>query len=485
MRLKREPLPHQVLNGLRAKKESARNVDEHVWASPAPDPAWSSNQGTKFQVPQSRIPSSLQQKSGALGFLASPALKLIPSRHGPRMPNKWWRKPRQVPYQTWENGLAAGDVNDPEDLNLAPAKSPEPFFGKEPSFRKELSVQPSGPTRATHARGSFQVSMNVPKVQGESKYLTPATQICNLAKSCLTKQAKVVRLRRRTSTLEAEFTSTERLSFQCYNETMQRFDQHGTIDMGMMSHEDPKRSARLPVRGTVAPPMGFSFHKEEEEEEEEWSPMVAQKYQKQFNVPMDWIMSARSIFERYDLTGDGKLDPEEFELLLRSMLKDNYKSAKQMPRELFKRADASDDGQVDFAEFLQWFTSHAFLEKMLMPPSQQKVRGLARKWEIPLDIVETIHKEFSRYDEDESGTIEFEEFKKLLYTLLKIPSGLDLPNSRVTAFWKEIDIDGSGYVDFEEFLSWYRRYFDVKGGGSMASPIEQFYSSIRGGRPEW
>merc|ERR1719201_1776517 len=95
---------------------------------------------------------------------------------------------------------------------------------------------------------------------------------------------------------------------------------------------------------------------------------------------MDQITSARDIFDRYDLTGDGKLDVEEFELLLRSMLKEQYTNVKEMPRELFARADASADGQVDFAEFLLWYTQHAFLEKMLMPPAQQKVRSLARNW---------------------------------------------------------------------------------------------------------
>lgn len=301
--------------------------------------------------------------------------------------------------------------------------------------------------------------------------------VCTLAKSCWSKHAKVVRLRRRDSTLEAEFTAGERLSFQAFQEDMERFG------LDRLEHDENRgqRHRHTPHPGAIEKAVGQDGAADEEPE---WGPIEAQKYQKQYNVPLEWIMSARDIFDRYDLTGDGKLDLEEFELLLRSMLKEQYSNVKEMPRELFARADRSADGEIDFSEFLQWFTMHAFLEKMLMPPAQQKVRGLARKWEIPLDVVEHIHKEFCRYDTDSSGSIEYEEFKKLLYTLLKIPTGLDLPNSRVVAFWKEIDIDGSGYVDFEEFLSWYRRYFDCQGGSTyMVSPIEQFYASIRGGKP--
>merc|ERR1711990_1035060 len=77
------------------------------------------------------------------------------------------------------------------------------------------------------------------------------------------------------------------------------------------------------------------------------------------------------------------------------------------------------------------------------------------------------------------GLLEFNEFKVLLYRLMKIPAHLEMPQSRVKQFWAEIDIDGSGNVDFEEFLQWYMRYFDLAGGGQLISPIEHFYKSVR------
>merc|ERR1712182_71370 len=78
---------------------------------------------------------------------------------------------------------------------------------------------------------------------------------------------------------------------------------------------------------------------------------------------------------------------------------------------------------------------------------------------------------FQQFDEDGSGFIEFPEFVRLLHKLLKIPKTAELPANRLNMFWKEIDADGSGSVCADEFLTWFIRYFDVK-GNSDVSPIE-------------
>merc|ERR1712118_141874 len=73
--------------------------------------------------------------------------------------------------------------------------------------------------------------------------------------------------------------------------------------------------------------------------------------------------------------------------------------------------------------------------------------------------------------EDQSGEIDFEEFRKLVHILLRIPAHLHLPEKRVMAFWKEIDQDQSGNVDFEEFLAWYKR---------QSLSVNAFYAQVRG-----
>jgi Ca2+-binding EF-hand superfamily protein len=38
--------------------------------------------------------------------------------------------------------------------------------------------------------------------------------------------------------------------------------------------------------------------------------------------------------------------------------------------------------------------------------------------------------------------------------ILKVSDPSDVPQSRLERYWREIDLDGSGTVDFEEFVIW-------------------------------
>jgi hypothetical protein len=54
---------------------------------------------------------------------------------------------------------------------------------------------------------------------------------------------------------------------------------------------------------------------------------------------------------------------------------------------------------------------------------------------------------FQRYDEDNSGTIESSELQNVMREL-----GQDMSPDELAAMIKEIDTDGSGEIDFEEFM---------------------------------
>merc|ERR1711879_289396 len=128
---------------------------------------------------------------------------------------------------------------------------------------------------------------------------------------------------------------------------------------------------------------------------------------------------------------------------------------------------------LDFSEFALWFSRHAFNENFLLSKDQQEIRKIARQHSLPIPEVERYKSSFDSYDEDESGMIEYEEFEKLLYALIKVPKDLDLPPSRVRQFWLETDEDGSGAITFEEFLMFYTRYFAVS--SECTCPVETFY----------
>eukprot|EP00411_Alexandrium_monilatum_P040100 CAMPEP_0175391928 /NCGR_PEP_ID=MMETSP0095-20121207/32161_1 /TAXON_ID=311494 /ORGANISM="Alexandrium monilatum, Strain CCMP3105" /LENGTH=428 /DNA_ID=CAMNT_0016690493 /DNA_START=9 /DNA_END=1292 /DNA_ORIENTATION=- len=197
-----------------------------------------------------------------------------------------------------------------------------------------------------------------------------------------------------------------------------------------------------------------------------------------FNLPTGLVTQAWKLFKRYDRHGRGLLGIEEFQMLLRSLVRDRYPEAKDVPRELFCRlSDQTKD--VDFTEFLTWISRNSFNELLLLTPSQRAIRDIARKFDKPVPFVEAIKREFDRFDADRSGIIEYEEFCKLLVLLLNVSDTEALPESRIRTFWRELDFNGTGEVEFGEFIPWYLNYFDRTGGLPGTSPLEEFYRKIR------
>lgn len=61
-------------------------------------------------------------------------------------------------------------------------------------------------------------------------------------------------------------------------------------------------------------------------------------------------------------------------------------------------------------------------------------------------------KVFEQYDSDNNGSIDWDEFRKLLTELNKEMSLED----KVAAF-NEVDSNHSGRIDFEEFIAWWSK----------------------------
>eukprot|EP00746_Dinoflagellata_sp_MGD_P148885 gnl/MRDRNA2_/MRDRNA2_81021_c0_seq7.p1 gnl/MRDRNA2_/MRDRNA2_81021_c0~~gnl/MRDRNA2_/MRDRNA2_81021_c0_seq7.p1 ORF type:complete len:484 (-),score=83.84 gnl/MRDRNA2_/MRDRNA2_81021_c0_seq7:410-1861(-) len=207
----------------------------------------------------------------------------------------------------------------------------------------------------------------------------------------------------------------------------------------------------------------------------------------ELGCPFDLTMDAQAVFNLYAV--NGSLGYSSFGEIVQHIMNITKQvlSKEEMQKKIdacWREADRNFNGKVEFDEFAIWYSSWGFQQELLLSPQKIRTRDFAKKYSLSYADVDAVYTKFQHFDEDKSGLIEFGEFKKLLYKLLKVPRGQDLPANRLNFFWKEIDIDGSGTVCMDEFLQWYAKYFDVK-GNSDVSPIEQFYQSVRPNMQSW
>jgi len=148
----------------------------------------------------------------------------------------------------------------------------------------------------------------------------------------------------------------------------------------------------------------------------------------------------KRLFSQFDTDGSGILTKKDFEInaenaaalggykpgsteydALHSQLLTQWDS-------LRASADTNDDGQVTFEEYENW------TEKVLLtqPEEFEKVAREANR------------RVFDVLDTDNSGTISFEEFKKIDW-------GTD--EAKAKEFFDELDVNGNGSITREEFSS--------------------------------
>jgi len=89
-----------------------------------------------------------------------------------------------------------------------------------------------------------------------------------------------------------------------------------------------------------------------------------------------------------------------------------------------------------------------FLKRYKM--SKEDLQGMADKMGIQLNNLCYLKQEFDAYDEDRSGYIDVKELKGLLEKL-----GEELSDEELDQAFQELDSDGSGEIEFFEFVAWF------------------------------
>lgn len=136
--------------------------------------------------------------------------------------------------------------------------------------------------------------------------------------------------------------------------------------------------------------------------------------------------------------------------------------------------------------------STLFSEVVNLSPEDRELRRIARKYGIPLDDAEGVRDQFRRWDVDNKGFLNFSAFAKCVRAMVTskatgLSVGADVCDSRIKLLWQDVDWDGSGRVELEEFVVWFHKTFCRKShekavrshhSDHEATVTERFYASL-------
>jgi Ca2+-binding EF-hand superfamily protein len=200
------------------------------------------------------------------------------------------------------------------------------------------------------------------------------------------------------------------------------------------------------------------------------------------------LIEVRRIFDSFDQDGSGFIEPHEFLPLIAKLLR--HPQSEIDRTEVWRNWDAVDQdgsGQISYDEFMRWYCEKFGITEMpdfrtyfsddIVTDDQKQIRMVAKNLGVDALVIERIWHDFSALDNDDSGRLEFEEFKILVKRqLAPHEDSPEVPPKVIEKFWMDIDKDGSGNVNFEEFASWYLQFFV----GDL-SPMEHYYRLLGSG----
>jgi len=302
---------------------------------------------------------------------------------------------------------------------------------------------------------------------------------CELARSCRKRVIATRTKRQEEKNIAAAAIHSRQLEEWGPNPVMSTAVRR--VRTGVVSEGDKsKREEGVAEEKTQEPDMSKKVREEVPSpvmEKEAFNSFKAHSMSMDYNLPGGHVTQAWKLFKRYDANDDDLLSPYEFQLLLRTVLRERYPRAKDVPRELFKEAIEIQQTQISvtFEDFLTWITRNAFQECLLLTDEQRFIRLVARRFYVSVPDVEKVKRRFDSFCQANPGHLEYQEFCQLIALLLNLRDTTALPESRVKSFWRELDDNGKGSVDFTEFIPWYLGYF----GGDDGSSLVNFYRRIR------
>lgn len=147
------------------------------------------------------------------------------------------------------------------------------------------------------------------------------------------------------------------------------------------------------------------------------------------NVSPDEIKELKELFISLDVNGDGSLSLEE----IQSGLKGQANEAQIMS--MLQAADTDGSGDVNYTEFIAATIGSSIVNNEAY-----------------------LKQAFDMFDKDKSGKIDNDEVVSLL-TGAEVSS--IVPTDAINEAIKEIDVDGDGEIDFEEFIQMMKKAHEI------------------------
>lgn len=159
--------------------------------------------------------------------------------------------------------------------------------------------------------------------------------------------------------------------------------------------------------------------------------------------PESQIRELRQAFRLFDKDGDGSITTDELGTVMRNL--GQFPSLDEL-NTMLKEIDIDGDGTFSFEEFVQVMAN---------------MGGLAEQSEE--DEEEELRQAFRVFDKSGCGYITPSDLRAVLQNI-----GEDLTEEEIDEMIAEVDIDGDGRIDFEEFIACMRTDEQDEKDGSLA-----------------
>mmetsp|Transcript_23288 Transcript_23288/g.59529 ORF Transcript_23288/g.59529 Transcript_23288/m.59529 type:complete len:329 (-) Transcript_23288:462-1448(-) len=145
-----------------------------------------------------------------------------------------------------------------------------------------------------------------------------------------------------------------------------------------------------------------------------------------------------------DADGDGYVSLAEF----KRYVKRTQQHVASMATSIFYSLDKKKEGTITFPGLLEAMFPAASREDIHILMRMARPKGFMVHQKPDDNLMKEIRDIFSIYDDNRSGTLDFDEFTHALALI-----GFD--EAEAASMFKEIDKDGSGEVSYQEFEFWY------------------------------